>query len=499
MKLNWRYIAATAYLRARGSRILKELKLLRRLERASPEEIRALRDQRLTDLLIHAWRHTEYYREVLADCGVVVDGKVHLHRFSQLPLLTKDVLLREQSRLRARETAPGRKPFRNSSGGTTGQPTVFWQDSFYWDMVIASKLYTFEMLGKRLGEPEMKIWGSERDLSEGTIGWKARLQNFLYNRDFQQCFHLPSARVDEIVRRINQIRPKLIWSYRDGIDVVAGHILRKGLEVHSPTAIVAGGATLYPHIVKTVEAAFQAPLVNYYGSREFGGVACQCLEREGLHIASYASVVEVVDERARPVVDREGELAITSLHNYTMPLIRYQIGDRGTMSSRTCACGRGFPMLESISGRIVERFVNARGDTVDPIYFIRMIRLLYPPAYLQRFQMVQERTDHIRVNMILEEGASSSDVRAKLPRFTEAVRLVMGEECEVKYEFVSEIPLTASGKHQYIVCRVPADQTPDASRTAGSDDARAAPGEDRDAGHALPVDQGVTADPGARS
>jgi hypothetical protein len=51
---------------------------------------------------------------------------------------------------------------------------VYWQDSHYWDVNVATKLYHFEVLGKRLGEPELKIWGSGRDVTLETSDAKAR-------------------------------------------------------------------------------------------------------------------------------------------------------------------------------------------------------------------------------------------------------------------------------------------------------------------------------------
>jgi phenylacetate-CoA ligase len=454
MTLNWRKPAALGFLHARHSRIVDELKFIRAIEYQSPEKIEAVQQERLTHLLLHAWANTSYYREVLSDAGVVKDGRVDLEQFSNVPLLTKDIIRREQDRLKSKVVLKDRKPFRNSSGGSTGQPVEFWQDSFYWDMVIASKLHTFETLGKQIGEPEMKIWGSERDLFQGTIGWKAKLQNFLYNRDFQQCYQLPDRRIREIVQRINQRKPKLIWSYRDGIDVIASYINRHRLPVHRPAAIVLGGATIYPNLVEHVRQTFHAPVINFYGSREMGGVACQCLEQGGLHIASYARKVEVLDTDGCPVMDQEGELVITALHNYTMPMIRYRIGDRGTLSSGRCPCGRGFPMIGSISGRVVERFINKQGDRIDPLYFVCLVRV-YRPNFLKRFQMVQETCERIRIKMILEEGSSEQEARKGMGEITEKIRLVMGPACEVIYEFVKEIPLTPSGKHEYIVSKVP--------------------------------------------
>src|SRR5215216_4558955 len=92
---NWRKSLAFGMLYALESPILGELKLLRSIERKPPEEITKLQNRRLTALLHHAWENTDYYREILDDCGVVKDGKVNLDKFDSIPFLTKDIIRRK--------------------------------------------------------------------------------------------------------------------------------------------------------------------------------------------------------------------------------------------------------------------------------------------------------------------------------------------------------------------------------------------------------------------
>ena len=452
---NWRRPVLRMGLRASSPTAARELALLRGMQ-FDAAAIQRLHKERLTALLGHAWSTTEYYRQVLSEAGAVRNGVVDLARFQDIPFLTRDIIRDQFDRLTSRSLPEGRRSYRNATGGSTGQPAQFLQDNVYWDVNVATKLFHFEWFGKQPGDRELKIWGAEHDLLKGREGLGSRLKNWLYNRRSEQCFFLPEERVQAIIAHINRFRPDLIWSYRDGIDVIAQAINRQRLKVHRPKAVFLGGGTIYPHIVEAVEKAFSAPAINIYGGRETGDVACQCPERGGLHVSMNSHEVEVVNQEGRAVADgEEGELAITPLQNYAMPLIRYRVGDRAAPTSKPCTCGRPFPLLQAVYGRVMDRLVNARGDSVDPMFFTAFIGRITNDGFIRRFQVMQEEADQLTVKIILEGGIRPEQVLPRLEAASDKIRLVMSPNCRIDYQFVDDIPLTATGKHAYVV-RMPA-------------------------------------------
>jgi phenylacetate-CoA ligase len=450
--LNWRAPLIRAAFRLQNPAILRELDLIHSIER-SPQKLRAVQEERLEKLLYHAWSQTDYYHDVLEHCGVIRNGRVHLDRFADVPFLTKDIIRAQGDRLRAKSLPPGRKPHKNRSGGSTGQPVRFWQDNVYWGATIAIRTYHFSTVGKEYGQREMKIWGNERDLRLGTLGWKATLENFIYNRKFEQCWHLPEQRILEIIHHLNEWRPQMLWCFRDGIDGLARYINEHGIKVHRPAAVVLGGATVYPFMVQAIEKAFLAPAISAYGSREVGAVACQCSQRGGLHIATQAHVVETIGTDERGVTEQDGELAITPLLNYAMPFIRYRIGDRGRLTERACACGRAFPLLDALTGRVVEVLMNPKGEQIDPGYFIWIMAEKINNTALKKGQIVQEEDGSITVNLVLESGVAALQATPHLNEIRKAMELVMGAECPIRFAFLDDIPLSESGKYPYIVRR----------------------------------------------
>jgi phenylacetate-CoA ligase len=452
---NWRAPVLWGTFRFLKPEVLRELDLIHSIEQSSAK-IQAIHEDRLERLLHHAWSQTEYYHDVLEDCGAVRNGKVDLDRFDEIPFLTKSIIREQSHRLLARTLPKGRSIHANRSSGTTGDPVHFWQDNVYWDVTIATRTYHFGLCGKFLGDREMKIWGSEHDLFQGTIGFKSKLENWLYNRRFEQCFHLPEDRILRIIKHINQWRPTMIWCYRDGIYAIAQYIKEHRLKVHSPAAVVSGGSTVYPFIVEAVSKAFGAPTLSAYGSREIGAAACECQAREGHHIAAQSHVLEVIGADERPVMDQEGELAITPLLNYAMPFIRYRIGDRGRLTMRFCSCGCKFPLMDSLTGRIREALTNSKGEHVDSGFIIYVLTYMADRGYMRQFQVIQEEDGSITINVVPEPGATLEAHAADLQQVTDKIQFVMGRDCPVRFVRVEEIPFDTSGKYPYVICRRPA-------------------------------------------
>lgn len=445
-KKNWRKPIMYALMKGAGSPIPKELQLLRSIEYKTPEEIREIQQQRLVKLLLHAWKNTDYYKEVLSECNVVKDGKVNLDNFENIPFLTKEIIRSEFHRLKAKD----HPSYSNRTGSSTGEPVEYLQDNTYWDINVATKLYHFAMHGKEIGALEMKIWGSDRDIVNDTTGMITKLKTFFYNREIRTCESLSENGIRSIVDDINQLKPKTIWGYTDGIYTIASYIQKHNLNVYPPVALFGGGGTLFPHMVQTIEDAFHAPMINMYGSREMGDIACQCLEKTGLHISSHSHYLEIVNKGGIPVLDEDGDIIVTSLHNYAMPFLRYRIGDRGRLTAKKCPCGRGFPLLETVLGRGMESLITKDGRIISPIFLITKLGAVLNIDQIKKYQLIQNDYSKITLKIIPRSEVTPGHQQ----EITTHLKSIMGHDCEVKFNLVEDIPTTKSGKYLYIASEV---------------------------------------------
>ncbi|MBO8138345.1 MAG: phenylacetate--CoA ligase [Desulfotomaculum sp.] len=93
---------------------------------------------------------------------------------------------------------------------------------------------------------------------------------------------------------------------------------------------------------------------NYGLSEIMGpGVAGECLETCGMHIAEDHFLVEVIDPDTGEPLDygEEGELVITTLTKEALPIIRYRTRDITKLNPEPCRCGRTTARMSKVSGR----------------------------------------------------------------------------------------------------------------------------------------------------
>ena len=404
----------------------------------------------LVQLLTHCKQSVPYYAEVMRDLGdsFYEDPEGYLWRF---PILTRDTLHSHFDELKSNDLVR-RKWYPNSSGGSTGEPVQFIQDWEYAARSGAITLLFSKLAGREIGESEVRIWGSLRDITGGTEGWRARFVNRLTNTTFLSVFQLTPSDMREFISILNAKRPKLIVAYGGAMYELARFAESEGLEVVPQAAIMTSAVTLYPFMRDTIERVFQCRVFNRYGSREVGDIACERPGLEGLWVAPWGSYIEVVDVEGNRVPDgTEAEILVTLLTNFAMPLVRYRIGDRGVLSPRRSneqdRCGQ---VLDAVLGRSYDMFINRDGSLIEGGHFMA---LLWSRDWIAKYQVIQESRSRILFKIV---KAGSGPQAAELEEISAGARSIMHDDVEVTFEFVDEIVPTASGKHRFIISELQA-------------------------------------------
>lgn len=402
----------------------------------------------LIQLLTHCQQSVPYYAEVMRDQGesFYEDPETYL---CDLPILTKDTIRGHFDELKSNDLER-RKWYYNASGGSTGEPVRFIQDWEYAARSGALTLLFSKLLGREIGESEVCIWGSLRDIVGSTESWKARSVDKLTNSTFLSVFRLTPADMREFIAILNAKRPKLIIAYAAAMYELAKFAEIEGLDVVPQAAIITSAVTLYPFMRDTIERVFQCKVFNRYGSREVGDIACERPGLEGLWVAPWGSYVEIVDNEGNRVPDgTRGEILVTSLSNFAMPLVRYRIGDRGVLSPHGSRDGgRCGQVLDAVLGRSYDMFINRQGTLIEGGHFMA---LLWSRDWISKYQVIQESHSHILFKLV-KEGHGPQ--QAELEEISVGASSIMHDDVKVTFEFVDDIAASDSGKYRFIISKV---------------------------------------------
>jgi len=432
--------------------VVKNLRMVEQWQWLSPEESRVLQDERLRKLIQYAYAHVPYYREILPAAGVISkSSRVDVGKLSNIPLLNKAIIRARFDDLTTDELEQ-RKWFVNTSGGSTGEPIKLIQDREYDSWNRAIKLLHNLWTGYAPGSGEARLWGSRQDLLIGRETTWTYVSRWLKNEIWLNAFAMTPEEMRAYIRQINALKPGQILAFAESIYDLARLIEREGLFIHKPRSIISSAGTLYPHMRETIERVFQAPLFDRYGSRELGSIAFECNWHCGFHVSSPTHYIEVLREDGMPAPANEvGEIVVTVLTNYAMPLIRYRVGDMGMWADSQCGCGRGWPLLKEITGRVTDRFLKRDGTMIWGTFFTT---LFWGQDWAEKVQVVQEDYEHIRVIVVRSANCAGEDVKRGLSFVSEKIYSTMGRDCQVDFEFVDEIAQTPSGKFRFAISKL---------------------------------------------
>jgi phenylacetate-CoA ligase len=298
---------------------------------------------RLGRLLDHAREHVPFYRDLLPARRPDDDP---FKTLAALPLLTPSMVSSEFDSL-CSDDLDARRWY---DSGPARSPAHFVQDAGHSAHALVTLESFHESLGRRIGEPVEVIWGDEGNRGGGTSAVTKRLRRVLANEHWTDSFRLTEEQMLAVLARLARRPPKLVVAYAPAIYELARFAEREAIPVRSQRAIVTAPGTLDDSMRAAIERVFNCEAFNKYWSGAVGPVALECEPHAGLHVAPWANYLEVADAGGWALpAGAEGQIVMTCLTNYAMPLIRYAIGDAGSLApAGTCICGRDCQRLVTL-------------------------------------------------------------------------------------------------------------------------------------------------------
>jgi phenylacetate-CoA ligase len=436
-----RFLSST-YDRFTGRSLSYYRRILERTQWMEKEELKKLQTQKLKALLRHAYENVPYYHRILRDNGFRPSNFNRLEDMQRVPILKRSSLRLKSGELLTQNLEKSRI-VASATSGTTASPLRFYLTKAEIPWHVAAELRGYGWGGYRPGDKYVHI----RRVRPGDVLTRPleRLRRLTLRCKLLNTINLSEKTLASFSLTLQKFKPDYILGAAGSTNILATFLLQNGTHTIRPRGVFTYGQQLLPHYRKAIEKAFNCKVYDRYGSTEVPQIASQCGSHKGHHVADENVLVQIEKDREAAAPGEEGKVLITSLNNYAMPFIRYDIGDTGTILRDECPCGRKLSLFSPV-GRDYEYFVHSDGTFT----FFRDVQTVFEDLPIKDFQIVQQTYDEIVIKIVPTQGYKQGHTDFIL----KAINWRIADIANVRVELVDSLPVTGLGKMRHFTSKI---------------------------------------------
>jgi len=421
---------------------LKTYKFLKKSQWWSKEKLDVYQLQQLSKLIHHAYEHVPYYKKVFEKLDLKPNDIQSIQDLQKLPFLTKKIINKHIEDLKAINYPKHRFEY-TYTGGSTGEPLKFYTEKGVWlSTLMAYSQIQMGWFGCSYLDKSVFITGRDNPWKYQLLGRMLVLSSFYMNESY----------IPQFIEKIRKLKPKYITTYPSAITILAKYMKKNDIEIFpSIETIICHAETLYSWQRNLLEEIFQCRVHDTYGLREQTNIGGTCKHSNYYHMFPEYGVLELVDKDGKPITNEGeiGEIVGTGFHTYFFPFIRYKTGDLGVYTNKRCKCGRNYPLLIRIEGRIQD-FVISKTKKLVP--FTRFQHLAVESSdNVEECQFYQDTEGKLILNIVKSQNYTDTDTLTIQKNF----KKILGNEFDLVIHFIDEIPLSNRGKLQFLIQKLP--------------------------------------------
>ena len=399
----------------------------RRITRGAPELLAARQRERLNELVAFARANSRFYAEKYRRLPETITDARQLPPVTKVELMehfdeviTDPAVRKADVQKHIADLGKLGKPFLGkymawTTSGTTGTPGIFLEDK-NWDTVISAvnvlriggEWYNWDVI-----KGMMKAGGNSASVFAGNghfFGVTMLERQRQSNRSRAKRIQLipVTLPIGEIVQRLNDLQPAMFAGYASALGLLAQEQLAGRLNIH-PSIVISSAEPLSDENRALIRQAFGVPPRNNYGCSEGGVMGYECKQGH-MHLNADWILFEPVDSAHQPISAGQfsDRTLITNLANRVMPIIRYELGDRVSLSPAPCPCGITLPVV-NVEGRTDEvlRFAAPDGRIV-PVLPLALWSVIKETPGVLRFQAIQTGPDTLKIRLEAKNAADDA-------------------------------------------------------------------------------------------
>jgi len=400
-------------------------------------------------LLRYAREHSSFYGDRLRSFDL---QQLDYETFQEIPLLTRQQLRDQRDELVCRQIPEQHGATQKyTTSGSTGSPvevTGTALTSVIWSAVTLRD-HLWHRRDHRLANAAIR-WQADgsamapegRELTD----WGPPFSQF-YQTGPAFLLNASSSLADQLAW-LRRCDPHYLISHPSNLDGLLRESGESGLGLTRLRQLRTVGESLSESTRELARVSLDLPVVDFYTSQETGYIALQCPDYPHYHVQAENLLLEVLDDQGNacpPGV--AGRVVITSLSNYAMPLIRYQLGDYAEVGE-ACPCGRGLPVLKRVLGRVRNLLTRPDGSRHWPDFGMRDMLELVP---VRQFQIVQHALQSLELRLVVDAIPG--------PELEQAVKTSLARHLQfsgsIDISYHTELERSASGKFEDFLSLLP--------------------------------------------
>lgn len=414
----------------------------------SRERLEEYQMQQLSNLLHHAYENVPYYQKVFNERGLRPRDIQNFDDLRKLPYLTKEIIQENLPELVARNYPESKLQY-CTTGGSTGIPLGFYHEKGVSQAKEqAFMLSQWNRVGFKIGNKCAVLRGNVvRSITKDNF-WKYDPVN---KNLILSSYHMTDETLPKYIARIREFKPNFIQAYPSAITIMARFMKENDIEpFQSVKAILCGSENLYQWQRELLEVIFQCRVYSWYGLAEQVALAGECEKTTYYHIFPEYGFAELIlaDGKSLSNKNEMGEIVATGFNNFICPLIRYRTMDLAVPANIKCECGRNYPLLKNVEGRLQELIVTRTGRLIS-MTAINMHSDVFDN--IKQFQFYQDKRGKVFFNIVRKPTYTDMD--------TEYIHTELykkfGDDVDLIPRFVDFIPRTKSGKYTFLIQKLP--------------------------------------------
>jgi phenylacetate-CoA ligase len=426
--------------RRKGS-VLAALASMDRTQWLATPALAALQLERLRALVGCAWERSPFYRETFTRASVTPAEIRALTDLERLPVLEKADVRDRLADMMVRDA--GADLVKRQTSGSTGIPMVVWASPKARDEWVAASQRFVRWWGVDVGDRRLTLI-SRHDLTR--LGWSK--QYLFANVVEYSAMDLSEATLARLRDWIVRGGTRLLLGYPSSLAYLAQYLALGGpLRGSRLRVVVTTGEMLHQDQRRLLERVFRCPVADEYGASEVGHIAGECPEGR-MHVAAENVIVECLTSPVNGA-SGAGELLVTDLTNFAVPLIRYRIGDLGSFGG-ACPCGRGLPVLNLRVGRSSDLVILPDGRHMDFSVFDAVAEEVAARGrHLRQFRVIQHAPNRFEVLL-----AGPDELREVTGAVRDRMLGVLRARVSIEVRRVDEIPPDPAGKRRRFISHI---------------------------------------------